>query len=287
MKPGPFRLVAAESVEEALDVLAQYGDDVSILAGGQSLVSLMNLRLARPGIVLDINRVPGLDRIAVSEAGSVSVGALVRAAVLERAAEVRHRAPVIEQAVRHIGHPQIRNRTTIGGNVAHADPSSELPGVLACMEGMVTLTSQARGSRDISWDEFFVSVFTTAKSSDEMVTSVTFPSAAGWHYAYDEFATRHGDYPMAGVTVGLRVEDGAIAGARMSVVGVSDRPVRLTGVEAAAIGRPASVETARVLAALARLECPATDDAHVTAEHRRWLVGTLVSRVMVAMMEEG
>ncbi|MDO8310060.1 MAG: FAD binding domain-containing protein [Actinomycetota bacterium] len=284
MKPGPFRYIAAQSVEEALDVLASAEEDVAILAGGQSLVSLMNLRLARPDIVLDINRVPGLATVQADDSGA-RIGALARAAVVERDASVGRYVPALITAIGHIGHPQVRNRTTIGGNVAHADPSSELPGLLACMEGTVTLASASRGAREVGWDEFFISVFTTCKEPDELVTSVNFPMAPGWRYAYDEVATRHGDYPLAGVSMGLRVDGGVVQEARVSVVGVADRPVRLSSVEAAAAGQDASAALARDMAGIARTECPASDDAHVSAEHRRWLAGTLVSRLMASMVD--
>lgn len=279
MKPGPFRYIAAQSVEEALDVLASGEEDIAILAGGQSLVSLMNLRLARPTLVLDINRVPGLSGIHADETGA-TLGALARATAVERDPSVARHVPVLVTAIGHVGHPQIRNRTTIGGNVAHADPSSELPGVLACMEGSVTLTSAARGAREVGWDEFFISVFTTSKEPDEMVTSVRFPTEPGWTYAYDEVATRHGDYPMAGVCLALRVDARRIGDLRVAVVGVADRPVRLRGVEAAARGHELGAATTRLLLGLARDEVPASDDAHVTAEHRAWMVGTLVERLL-------
>lgn len=280
MKPGAFRYLAPISLDEALAVLAQEGDDASILAGGQSLISLMNLRLARPELVVDINRIPGLSGIVTDMSGA-RIGALARASAVEHDMGVLHHVPVLAHAISHIGHPQIRNRTTIGGNVAHADPSSELPGVVACLEGTVTLAS-VRGVREVGWDEFFVSVFTTCKESDEMVTGVNFPVAAGWEYAYDEVATRHGDYPMAGVCLASSIVDGAVAGLRVAVVGVSDRPVRLTAVEESAIGRDMDAALIAGLVELARSEVPAADDAHVSARHRAWMVGSLLERLIAS-----
>lgn len=278
MKPGAFRYLAPTSLDEALAVLAQEGDDVSILAGGQSLVSLMNLRLARPELVVDINRIPGLSTIAADNTGA-RIGALARASTVELDPDVRRHVPVLACAVSHIGHPQIRNRTTIGGNIAHADPSSELPGLVACLEGTVVLSSQ-RGAREVGWDEFFLSVFTTCKEPDELVTAVNFPVAAGWEYAYDEVAPRHGDYPMAGVCVANSIVDGRVEGLRVSVVGVSDRPVRLSEVESAARGRSFDNDLVSELVALARSEVPTADDAHLTAAHRSWMVGTLLGRLL-------
>jgi len=284
MKPGRFRYVVARDVEHALAVLAEHGDETSILAGGQSLVPLMSLRLARPEVVLDINRVADLSEMSVGPDGA-RIGALVRAATVERDEAIAAYVPVLASAIAHVGHPQIRNRTTIGGNVAHADPSSELPGVLACLEGSVTLRSAARGSREVGWDEFFESVFVTAKQPDELVTAVRFPMEPGWTYAYDEFAVRHGDFPIAGVCVGVHATDGIVRRARVSVVGVSDRPVRLTTVEDAARDAAFDADLASAMGAQAREACPANDDVHVSAEHRRWLVGTLVSRIVTGMAE--
>ena len=168
MKPAAFEYVAPQQVDEALEILAHRGDDTSILSGGQSLMPLLNMRLARPEVLLDANRLAELSSWEII-GGEVRVGALVRAAVLERDAQLRAALPVLPEAISHIGHPQIRNRTTIGGNIAHADPSSELPGVLAALDGSVELRSST-AARTLSWDEFFVTVFTSAREPDEMVT---------------------------------------------------------------------------------------------------------------------
>lgn len=278
MKPGAFHYLAVSTVQEALAVLAESDGDVSILAGGQSLVPLMNLRLSRPDLVLDVNGVTELDTLTADATG-VRAGALARASRVERDPDVRAHHPVIPAAIGHIGHPQIRNRTTIGGNIAHADPSSELPGVLACVEGTVTLTS-LRGSRVVGWAEFFDGVFSTCREADELVTEIAFPSAAGWTYRYDEVATRHGDYPLAGVTVGCASDGGHLTGLRVSVVGVADRPVRLDKVESAAVGVSLDDAGAAHLARLAASTCPASGDAHASADYRRHVVGTLTRRIL-------
>lgn len=278
MKPGAFRYRAVSTVEEALAVLEEADGDVSVLAGGQSLIPLMNLRLSRPDLVLDINGVSALDTLDL-DATAVRVGAIVRASRVERDAGVRAQCPVVPTAIGHIGHPQIRHRTTVGGNVAHADPSSELPGVLACLEGSVTLRS-TRGTREVGWDDFFQGVFSTAREPDELLTAVTFPTPSGWSFRYAEVAVRHGDYPLAGVTVGVRRSGADIGECRLSVVGVADRPVRLREVEAAATGLVLDDATARHLAGLARAEVPASSDAHASGEYRRHVVGTLTSRLL-------
>ncbi len=278
MKPGSFEYFRPQSVGEAVALLAECGDDTSILAGGQSLVPLLNMRLARPEKLMDVNRVGGLDAIEVS-ASSVRVGGLVRAAVLEHHAEAAAAMPVLSQAISHIGHPQIRNRTTIGGNIAHADPSSELPGVLACLDGEVELTSLA-GTRTVGWSDFFVTVFTTSRESNELVTGVRFPRPAGWDFHFTEMARRHGDFPLVALTVGLQREGDQLTGVRVAATGVSDRPLRLTGVEQAAYGRPLNTAVIAELTALAAAECDPRADGAGGAEYRRHLLGTLLRRTL-------
>ena len=280
MKPGVFEYARPSSLDEALAVLAERGDDVSVLGGGQSLVPLLNMRLARPTVLLDINRVPGLDTVAVTQ-GGIRAGALVRAAVLEHHAQARAALPALAEAISHIGHPQIRNRTTIGGNIAHADPSSELPGVLACLDGSVELTSTA-GARTLPWSDFFVTVFTTARQPHELVTGVHFPAPAGWEFSFSEMARRHGDFPMVALTVGLQLDGDRVVGLRLAATGVSDRPVRLAGVEQAAAGRRMDAAAIDELARLAAAEFAPRADAAGSAAYRRHLLATLLRRCLAA-----
>lgn len=279
MKPGVFEYVAPRETADALSVLAERGDDTSLLAGGQSLMPLMNMRLARPEILLDLN---GLDELASWQLthDGLRVGALVRAAELERAADVRAQLPALAEAIGSIGHPQIRNRTTIGGNVAHADPSSELPGLLAALEGSVELTS-LRGSRTLPWSEFFVSVFLTAREPDEMVTAVTFPVLHGWDVRFSEMTRRHGDFPIVALTVAVHAEDDVVTGLRVAATGVSDRPVRLAAVEQAAAGRRLDAALVRDLVALAREGIDPQPDGAGSAEYRKHLIGTLLERSLL------
>ena len=284
MKPPLFTYADPRSLDDALAVLARSGDEVSILSGGQSLVPLLNMRLARPEILLDVNRVPGLDTLRVSPE-AVEVGTLVRARVLERDAEVRRHLPVIASALGHVGHPQIRARTTVGGNIAHADPSSELPGVLALLDGEVELTSAGRGSRWLGWDDFFVTVFTTARESDELVTKVRFPVPQDWRLSFEEFAPRHGDFPIVALALGIRVQDGVLTGLRIAVTGVSDRVRRLTGTEALARGGRFDRELVREISASAQAEVDPTGDSSGSPEYRRYLLGTLLERQLTAAIE--
>jgi carbon-monoxide dehydrogenase medium subunit len=242
---------------------------------------LLNMRLARPEVLLDINRVPGLDSLRVTDE-AVEVGALVRAQVLERDDDVRRRLPVMAAALGHIGHPQIRARTTVGGNIAHADPSSELPGILALLDGSVELTSAARGARWVDWDDFFVSVFTTARESDELVTKVRFPLAVGWDLSFDEFAPRHGDFPIVALALGAKINGDVLTDLRVAVTGVSDRVRRLTETEAFARGGRLDHELVREISVSAQREVDPTGDSSGSPEYRRYLLGTLLERQLTA-----
>lgn len=280
MKPGTFEYEAPHTLDDALEVLADRGEDTSILAGGQSLMPLMNMRLARPEVLLDINRVGSLAGWALA-GEELRVGALTRAAHLEQAVDVQRVAPVLVRAISHIGHPQIRNRTTIGGNIAHADPSSELPGVLALLDGSVELTS-GRGTRIVPWTDFFVTVFTTAREPHEMVTGVRFPLLTGWTVQFAEMARRHGDFPLVALGSAVLIADGRVEGLRVSVTGVADRPVRLTDVEQAAAGRVLDAALVDDLVELAREATDPQADGAGSAAFRKHLVGTLLRRTIAS-----
>ena len=256
MKPPAFEYRRPGSVAETLAELAEHGSDASLLAGGQSLIPLLNLRLSRPDVVVDINRVPGLDAITV-DTTMVAVGALVRARDLERHAESVRVNPVI---------------------------SSELPAVLAALDGRVRLTS-ASGVREIGWDEYFVTIFTTAKQPHEMLTEVLFPIHPGWRFSFAEIARRQGDYPLTGLCAGVRVVDGAIAEARLAAIAVADRPVRLTASESALVG--VAVDDAGAIKAAAREASVGWEpmaDLHGSSEYRRSLVSTLTSRTITSLV---
>lgn len=280
MKPPVFEYRDPASLQETVGLLAEHGSDASILAGGQSLIPLLNLRLARPEVVIDINRVPGLDAVDITPE-RVRIGALARVRRLERDSSIRAVAPDLADAFGNIAHPQIRARTTIGGNLSHADPSSELPGVLAAHDGRIELTS-TRGVRLVSWSEFFVTVFTTSKEPDELVTAVEFPTPAGARFAFVEVARRPGDYPLAGVCAGV-LADGS---ARACAIAVADRPVRLPETEAAiaSLGIQ-SVAARRDVGQVAAAEVEPVEDGHGSARYRKGLVRTLVERTLARIAE--
>ena len=287
MKPPPFAYTRPQTLAEALTILADRGDDASVLAGGQSLMPLLNMRLARPEVLIDINRIAELDyvdRRTTEGVDTFCVGSLVRAARLERDAGVKRGLPVVSEALGHVGHPQIRNRTTVGGNIAHADPSSELPGVLAALDGKVVLSS-LRGRREVSWEEFFVSVFMTAREPDELVTEIQLPVEPAWSFRFSEFARRHGDFPIVALTVGTKVSEGRLEGLRLSVTGVGECVVRLRQTEAVAQGELFDERLVVRIAQSASAEVSPGSDAAGTAEYRRYLVGTLLQRVLTNQID--
>lgn len=284
MKPPPFAYVRPGDLEECLGILGQRGDEAVVLAGGQSLVPLLNMRLARPTLVVDINALAGLDRIEVA-ADALRIGALTRAARAERDPDLATAAPALVSALGYVGHPQTRTRTTIGGNVAHADPASEVPAVLAALDGRVELAS-AGGTRWLTWDEYFQGPYWTAREPQELLVSVSMDASPGYLWRFIELARRHGDFAIAGACVGLRIEAEVIVGARVALCGVESVPVRRTSAEAALCGPlPLDHRLAEVEAAVGDgLESFA--DVHAPAAYRRAMASLLVRRAALAIVHE-
>jgi carbon-monoxide dehydrogenase medium subunit len=258
MKPAPFAYHAPTSLEEALALKARLGADASVLAGGQSLLPLLNMRLARPAALIDLNRVPELAYVRVDD-GGVAVGAMTRHRTLERSAEAHAACPLLREALALVAHAIVRNRGTVGGSVAHADPAAELPAVLLALGGRVTARS-VRGERTIAAADLFEFHFTTSLAPDEILTEVLFPGlGAGAGHAFLEISRRHGDYALAGAACVVR--DGST---RLAFCGVGPTPVLVESGDpdaAAAAVRPA-------------------DDIHATAEYRRELVRVLTQRAV-------
>ena len=284
MKPAPFEYHRPASLAETFDLLDRYGDDGRILAGGQSLVPALNLRLATPRAVIDINRIPDLDAIRVTGEGLV-IGALVRQEALERSPLVREHAPLIAAAVPHVGHSAIRARGTIGGSLALADPAAELPACAVAL-GATIRAGRRGGSRDIAADDFFRGIYTTALAPGEIVTEILLPRpAAGWRWGFDELARRHGDFALAGLAAGGRVTGGTLAEVRLVFFGVGPRPVRARRAEAALAGRHADAEA---LAAAGRAldgDLDPPGDVHGSPALRRHLARVLLSRVVGRLVE--
>jgi CO/xanthine dehydrogenase FAD-binding subunit len=283
MKPPDFEYLRPDSIEAAADALAAAAGDAKVLAGGQSLVPLLNFRFVSPGLLVDIGRIPGLSNIEWSD-GSLTLGAMTPTRRCEREPAIRATIPLLSTASAWVGHPQIRNRGTIGGSLAHADPAAELPAIFVLLDGEVTARS-ARGSRTIKASDLFEGFLTTSLGEDEILTSIRVPvPSAGTRWGFREFAHRRGDFALAGAAVTLAFDgSGAITEARIVAFGTPDRPLRMVEAEAVLNGqRPtaAALEEAADTAAAAA----SADDARPDAEYRRALMRTVTRRALTDAM---
>jgi 2-furoyl-CoA dehydrogenase FAD binding subunit len=269
VKPAAFDYVRAESLDEALEVLAREGPEANILAGGQTLVPLLSMRMARPRVVLDIMRLPGLDRIDDSD-GAIHVGATVRQSALEQYPGLAQRQPLLAASLPWIGHAQTRSRGTVCGSIANADPSGELPLILTALGGEVALRSRA-GPRSVAAAAFFTGLMSTDRKDDELIEAVQFPVArAGTGYAFREFGRRHGDFAIVACAA---VVDGRCA--RLAVGGVADCPI------VRELPLPGSDDAIDALDAFAH-GLDARHDLHATAAYRR----ELLRRLGLATLQE-
>jgi carbon-monoxide dehydrogenase medium subunit len=277
VKPSPLQLERPSSLDEALALLAEHGDDAKLIAGGQSLVPLLNFRLAAPVVLVDLGAVPALAGIDVGE-DAVRVGAMCSQRDLERHAAALAACPLLGLALPFVGHVATRNRGTVGGSIAHADAAAELPLLLQTLAGEVEVTGPS-GARLVTSEEFFVSHLTSCLEADEIVTEVRFPSGgAGWGAGFAEVAPRHGDYAVCAVACALRVEGGVVVEARLGAGAVSDRPLGLPAAAGALAGSRCEPGALAAAADAARLAVDPSDGMHASAEYRRHLTGVLVSR---------
>jgi carbon-monoxide dehydrogenase medium subunit len=284
MKPAPFAYVRPASVDEALKALADHGGSARPLAGGQSLVPMLNMRLMRPAAIVDINRVAGLDAIAAAGAGT-TLGALVRYSTIERDPMVAERLPLLQQVTRWIGDRQVRNRGTIGGSLAQADPTGEMP--LACLAlDAAVVTRSTAGTRTIAIDDFIEGSYLTALEPDELITEVRFPAGPA-ACAFEEVGRRHNDFAVVSVAVtGTPAPDGRWSGVRIALTGVDDRPV-LAAAAAAALEGSALEPDAIEAAAEACLEgADPPSDVRASADYRSHLAVRLVARVLARLRDE-
>lgn len=279
MKPPPFDYHRPVQLAEAAALLARHAGDARVLAGGQSLVPLMNFRVLRPAILIDINRLADLDFIR-EEDGGLRVGALVRHHAVETSPLIARRYPVLTAAMAHVAHLAVRNRGTLGGSLAHADPAAELP-MLAMLLDAEIHTASAAGPRIHAACGFFRGPLETALGDDEIITGIALPRLpphTGW--GFEEVAMRHGDFAIAAVAATLTARDGRVSEARLAATGIGEAPLRFPAVEAALVGeRP----TAEVIAAAAAEACEAVSppsDLRASADYRRHLVGVLTGRVL-------
>jgi carbon-monoxide dehydrogenase medium subunit len=274
----PFAYAAPESLEEALDLLGAHGGEARPLAGGQSLVPLLNYRLARPRLIVDLNRLPlgGVRR----RDGRLVLGALTRYHVLEESVEVAAACPVLREAAELIGNVRVRSLGTLGGSLAHADPAAELPMVMVALDARLTAASR-RGRRTLAPREFFTGPLATALAPDELLVEVEVPPLPGAGWAVEEFSRRAGDFAVVAVTALVSVDArGRVEDVRLAFGGVGDRPVRVPAAEDALRGREPTAERLAEVAALARDRLAPQSDAFVSAAYRRLLAGVLARRAL-------
>lgn len=268
------------SLEEALAALAEHGPDAKVLAGGQSLIPLMSLRLAQPAVLVDLN---GVDELAgISSTGSgLSIGAMTRHRTAERASVLAESAPLVAEAMPLIGHVAIRSRGTIGGSLAHSDPAAELPAVALASEAVLVARSQSSGERRIPAEDFFEGYFTTALREDEILCGLELPAPPpGSGSSVVEVARRHGDFALVGVAATLTLEDGTISRARIAMINVAERPVRAEQAEQALLGSKPEAGVLAEAAALAASEIDPPGDLHATPAYRRKVAGVCVRRAL-------
>ena len=279
MKPAKFEYHAPSTLDEAIALLVRYGGEAKLLAGGQSLVPLLNFRLSRPAALVDVNRIPALAYIREDD-GTVAFGAMTRQRTIEFSPLVARRLPLLLEATRWVGHLPIRSRGTIGGSIAHADPSAEYPAVLTALDGEVVVQGP-KGRRTLKPGELFETYLTTSLAPDELLVEVRLPaSPAGAGHAFEEFARRHGDFALVGIAAMLVRDGSRCATARLASAGAGPVPVRLRAAEEI-LERDGLGDTAIAAAARRASELVEPDsDLHASADYRRHLVGVLTERAL-------
>ena len=279
MKPAAFHYERPHDVAEVLDLLAEHGDEAKILAGGQSLVPMMNFRLARPEVIIDIGVVPGLNQVATHEE-YVAIGTRVRHIELEHPAVDGPLGSMLADAARHVGHIPIRLRGTFGGSIAHADPAAEWCLLAQTLNADVVVAS-TRGEREIAATDLFQSAFVTSIADDELLTQVRLPwLGSDWKTGFSEFSRRAGDFAVVAVASAVRLVDGRIAEARIGAAGVGAIPVRLPQAEAALVGQPLGSDAIDAASEIAAGEVDPRGDIHGSADYRRDLVRALTRRAL-------
>ena len=280
MKPAAFEYFAPATVDEALALLHEHGDEAKILAGGQSLMPLMNLRLARPKVIVDINRISGLDGIAASADGGLAIGALARQRAVEKSALVRERQPLLVATMPLIGHFQIRNRGTIGGSIVHADPAAELP-ALSLLLDCEFLLARKGGARVIAAADFFLGYLTTAIEPGELLMEIRVPKwRAGTVWGIDEIARRKGDFALLGALVRAELNGGILQDVAIVMFGVGGKPQRIESAEAILKGHPIEPGVLRALSQAIADELEPDSDIHASSAYRKEVGGVLARRVL-------
>ena len=276
MKPAPFAYRRARSLDEAVALLGEH-KDARLLAGGQSLIATLNMRLSQPALLIDINSIGGLDGIAI-DGGTLEIGALVRHAQAERSDAIAKHAPLIARALPHIGHAAIRNRGTLGGSIAYADPAAELPACLMALDGEVDAVGP-KGKQTVRAGEFFKSLFETALGPQDVLTAIRVPAAdKNTRTGFAELARRHGDYAIVGLAASATADGKGLKDVRLAFFGVGATAMRARKSEAA-------LAAGNVDAAVAALDHDPPDDLQATGAVKKHLAGVLLRRVAAQLME--
>jgi aerobic carbon-monoxide dehydrogenase medium subunit len=277
MKLPPFDYEAPQTVSEAVALLAEHGDEASVLAGGQSLIPLLALRLARPAMLIDINGLDELSGVSADD-GWLAIGAMTREYVAEESESVADAVPLLAAALPLIGHEAIRSRGTIGGSLAHADPAAELPAVARALDAQFVVRGPA-GMRVIPAEEWFEGFLTTSRDPDELLVEVRFPTAGpGTGVSFQEVARRHGDFAIVGLAASLTLSDGVISDARLAFAGLSDVPLRATAAEDLLAGQRPSAELFDEAARRATDDADPPADLQGSPEYRKTVAAALVRR---------
>lgn len=280
MKPPKFAYLRATTLDEALSALEDAGGDGKIIAGGQSLVPMLNFRLLNPSVLIDINGIEELAFLEEQDDGGLRIGALTRHHTLEMSETVKRLFPVISDAMQHVAHLAIRNRGTIGGSITHADPAAELPMMMVLLDAEITLASPD-GQRAVPAEEFFMGALTSAVEENEIVTEICLPPlppGSGW--AFEEVARRLGDFALAAVGVVLKASGGQVEYVRVGVMGVGETPMRMHDVESVLLGEALNGDVLDRAVAAVRAAVEPMTDLHASADYRRHLVGVLVRRAL-------
>jgi len=271
-----------ESLDEALELLAEYGEEAKVLAGGQSLLPIMSLRLSQPGNLIDIGRIPELDRIVTVPSGGVAIGATVRHTTAEQSESVRAHAPMVCEALPHVGHRAIRSRGTVVGSLAHADPAAELPAVALAL-GARFAALRVDGRRTIAVSDFFQGFLTTALEADELLLGVEFaspPPRTG--HVVKEVTRRHGDFAILGIATQIGLDHNArVSRAALSFFGAASTPVRVERAERLLVGEEPSITLFAEAAEIAKQDLEPPNDAHGTSAYRKHLAGVLVQKSLI------
>jgi carbon-monoxide dehydrogenase medium subunit len=287
VKPAPFEYVAPDSIEEACEHLAAAGGGATVLAGGQTLLPLLALRMSQPFVLVDVNRIRALIGVTQTADGGTRIGPMTRQSAVIDDATIARKLPLIATATRHIGHHPIRNRGTIGGSIALGEPAAELPATALALGAVVEVRS-TRGTRRIAADDLYLGPYSTAIESDELLTAVEFPEWPADSIAlFRELAPRPGDFALIGLTGALSVRDGRVARAGLAWFGMGPTPIKARQAEAALLGKSLAELDVKALAELAVKDTAPFDDHHASAEYRRTVGRRLFARTLNEALSTG